>query len=199
MIPAPVLERLSAYRRHLHSWATDGKTRIYSHELARIVGSTPAQVRRDLMTIGSTGSPAHGYAVAGLIERIGALLNPPGGTNVALIGVGHLGRAILHFFRQLHPELQIVAAFDVGAEKVGREFDGCPCHHVREMERILLQQHVLVAILAAPASAALEVTERLVRARVRGILNFTSARLRVPAGVFVEDVDLAAALDSLPR
>ena len=75
-IPAAVIERLTRYRRHLRILSADGQRRVFSHELGRLVGATPSQVRRDLMTIGFSGSPARGYDVESLIEDIGDILNP---------------------------------------------------------------------------------------------------------------------------
>jgi len=174
-----------------------GTGRIYSHELAALAAITAALVRRDLMTIGFTGSPARGYDVKGLIERIDKLLNPASPTTLALVGLGALGRAILKYFGRVHPELPIVAAFDVAPEKVGRVIDGCQCHHICDAESWLRAQQVAVGIVTVPAEAAQGVADLLVRGGVRGILNFAPVRLRVPPRVFVEDVDIAVSLEKV--
>lgn len=197
MIPVRVVERLIAYRRRLRAWFADGKARIYSHELANLEGVTPAVVRRDLMTIGYTGSPARGYDVAGLIEKVGQVLDPPAPEGIALVGVGSLGRAILNYFSGAHPELPIVAAFDVDLGKVGRIINGCPCHSINDIEAVLRAGSLRTAILAVPADAAQHVAERLTRAGARGLLNFTPVRLRVPPEVYVEDVDIAVLLEKV--
>ncbi len=197
VIPARMVERISAYRRHLRRWLAEGRTRIYSHELGALIGCTPAQVRRDLMTIGYAGSPARGYDVVKLIERIGEMLDPPKRDGIVLVGVGSLGRAILNYFRGTHPELLLVAAFDIAPEKIGQSCHGCPCYAASEMETVLRGRPVPVGIIAVPADGAQEVADRLVRAGVRGLLNFTPVRLRVPPEVFVEDVDIATSLEKV--
>ncbi len=194
-IPGPVIERLSTYRRHLRQWLAGGRNRIYSHQLADLEGVTAAQVRRDLMTIGYTGSPARGYDVAGLVQRINDLLDAGRPEGIALVGIGQMGRALLDHFRERHPEHAIVVAFDTDARKVGREVDGCRCHPAAEMEEIVHQRQISVAIIAVPAAAAQDAADRLVRAGVRGLLNLAPVRLRVPAGVHVEDVDIAVSLE----
>jgi len=196
-LPIRVVERLIAYRRHLRWWLADGRTRIYSHELAAMNGVTPAVVRRDLMTIGYTGSPARGYDAAGLIEWIGKRLDCPRREGVALVGLGSLGRAILNYFTGFHPELPIVAAFDVAPDKVGRMIDGCRCYATTEMEGVLKERPVTVGIIAVPVEAAQDVAERLIQAGVRGLLNFTPVRLHVPPDVYVEDVDIAVSLEKV--
>jgi redox-sensing transcriptional repressor len=190
-----MVERLSGYRRHLRRWLSEGHLRIYSHELAALIGATSAQVRRDLMTVGFSGSPARGYDVEGLIEKLGSILDPYGKEAMALVGVGSLGRAILNHFSKVHPERPIVALFDVAADKVDRLIDGCRCHASRDIEEVLADQNVLIGIIAVPPEAAQEVADRLVHAGVRGLMNFTPVRLHVPPEVFVEDVDISVSLE----
>ena len=122
------VERLSLYRRLLMIQLTQGADNVFSHELAALAGSTAAQVRRDLMVVGCSGSPSRGYNVRELMEAIGAFLDAPAGQRVALVGVGNLGRAILAFFGGRRPKLSIVAAFDVDPLKVDRVIHGCRCH-----------------------------------------------------------------------
>lgn len=196
-IPSRVIERLSAYRRHLRRWLADGHERIYSHDLARLEGATPAQVRRDLMTIGYAGSPAKGYDVEGLIEHIDGLLSPNTQAGAALVGVGHVGGAILDYFGGQHPEHRIVAAFDVHPDRVGRVIHGHRCHSANDLEAVLAETPALVGIIAVPADAAQEVADRLVRAGTTGLLNFAPVRLRVPPHVFVEDVDISLSLEKV--
>lgn len=196
-IPVRMVERLSGYRQHLRRWLAEGKRRIYSHELGALLGATSAQVRRDLMTIGYTGSPAKGYDVAGLVAAIGRLLDPPTREAVALVGLGQLGRAILNHFSATHLELPIVAAFDIAPEKVGRIVDGCRCYAVSEMPTVLRAHAVPLGIIAVPAEAAQAVAERLIAGGVRGLLNFAPVRLRVPPEVYVEDVNLAVSLEKM--
>ena len=196
-VTARLIERLSTYRRNLQRQIPGAKTRIYSHELAALVGETPALVRRDLMTIGFTGSPAHGYDEPGRIAKIAELLDPPGGAGIALVGVGALGRAILRYFHRVHPEFRFVAAFDTSPDKVGQVFDGCPCHALDDMEATLRQKLIAFGVIAVPADAAQVVATRLVRNGVRALLNFTPERLQMPPGAYVEDVDLAASLEKV--
>ena len=94
-IPVQTVGRLSLYRRLLLDLSAGGMRQIYSHQLASAAVATPAQVRRDLMTIGFTGSPRKGYAVEDLVAAVNAVLAQSVETSVALVGVGNLGRAIL--------------------------------------------------------------------------------------------------------
>ncbi len=192
-----LVERVSAYRRLLRKVMADGTVRIYSHELASLEGVSSAQVRRDLMTIGYAGSPAKGYDVAGLIDKIGELLDPPDGEGMVLVGVGHLGKAILSYATGRFSHLSIVATFDNDSEKVGRVTHGCRCFAIGELGEVLRVTPAAIGIITVPAAVAQEVADQLVAAGVRGLVNFAPVRLRTPREVFVEDVDITGLLEKV--
>lgn len=194
-IPAATIERLSAYKRWLQDLDQTGRQTVVSHELAGIAQVTAAQVRRDLMQIGFGGSPAHGYDIPGLRMRIGELLDPPAGEGIALIGIGQLGRVLLKYLTTRRPAARFVAAFDVDPAKTGGVLLGVPCYPIDQLESVVCQRGVRIAVLTVPAGAAQELTSQLVACGVRGILNFAPVRLRAPAGIFIENVDIATRLE----
>jgi redox-sensing transcriptional repressor len=189
--------RLSLYRRLLSSLQSDAVSHVHSHQLAALAGGTAAQVRRDMMAVGYTGSPKTGYDVCELAQSIAEFLDAPQGQGVALIGVGNLGRAILAYFSGRRPHLSILAAFDADAYKVNRVIHGCHCYPMQEMPEIIAAQNIRTAILAVPAAEAQTVAQTLVRAGVRGILNFAPMRLRLPKDVYVEDIDMTMSLEKV--
>lgn len=189
--------RLSLYRRILYRYQAEGKTSIYSHDIAQVSTATPAQVRRDLMVIGYSGSPNRGYRISDLITSIGDFLDAPGGQNAVLFGVGNLGRALLAYFAGRRPKLSIVAAFDVVPERVDRVVYGCHCYAVDEFPEFAKRENVGVGVIAVPADAAQNVAGLLVRSGVHGILNFAPASLNTPPDVYVQDMDVAVALEKV--
>lgn len=191
------IARLSLYRRLLTGLLAEGTKSVFSHQLAARVGGTAAQVRRDLMALGASGSPTRGYDVRGLIESIGEFLDDPDGQGVALVGAGNLGRALLAHFAHRRPKLRITAAFDTDPRKAGRVIAGCRCHAMDELEEVLAAQGIRVAIIAVPAEAAQPVLDRLQRAGVTGVLNFAPHPLRPAAGTYVEDMDMTTSLEKV--
>jgi len=189
--------RLSLYRRLLSRMLDDGRKSIFSHELAVVGGGSAAQVRRDLMDTGCTGSPTKGYDVSQLIEGIGGYLDDPRGQRIALVGVGNLGRALLAFFSSRRPKLSIVAAFDVDPYKTGRTISGCPCHPLSDLAETVKAQGITVGIITVPRASAQGVADSLVAAGVKGILNLVPVPLRVGPGVFVEDIAITTALEKV--
>ena len=189
------VERLSLYRRLAANLLADKVSHVFSHDIGRALGINAAQVRRDMMAIGFTGSPTRGYDVALLNEAITRALDAPAPEGVALAGVGNLGRAFLAYFTGRHPKLAVSAAFESDPGKVGRVINGCRCHAVSEIPAVIAQLGIRTAIVAVPAEHAQSVTDAFVAAGVKGILNFAPVRLRVPSSVFVEHVDLTMFLE----
>ncbi len=189
--------RLTLYWRTLRDLAKESKTHIYSHELAAKAQVTPAQVRRDLMVLGYTGTPARGYDVRGLGEHIKGFLFPTTEQKVALAGVGNIGRALLKFFAGRRPTLRIVASFEKNPEKYDRLIGGCFCYSIDKAETVIRDQGITVGVIAVPSEEAQFVADLFVSAGVRGILNFARAPLQVPPDIYVEDIDLAMSMDKV--
>jgi redox-sensing transcriptional repressor len=197
IVSQKTIGRLSLYRRLLQSLSAKGVKNIYSHQMASIAGVTAAQVRRDWMVIGYTGSPTHGYEVGELIESIGKFLDSPVEQKVALVGVGNLGRAILIYFSGRRPKLNIVAAFDNDPYKVNRVIHGCRCFPIDQIKDISAENGITVGVIAVPASEAQAVADKMVTAGIKGILNFAPTPLRVGPGIFVDDIDMTMSLEKV--
>jgi redox-sensing transcriptional repressor len=168
-----------------------------SHELAQRAGVSAAQVRRDLMVVGYEGSPKRGYETEKLLEGIRNTLDEPGGQKMAVVGIGNLGRALLAYFTGRRPGLAMVAAFDKDPARTGRVIHGCHCHHSDEMERVIEEENISVAVLAVPAVAAQKVADKLVRCGIGGILNFAPVPVHVPSSIYLENIDLTMSLEKV--
>jgi redox-sensing transcriptional repressor len=187
---------MSLYRRLLISLRDSGSAHIYSHQLARLAVVSAAQVRRDMMAIGYSGSPNRGYEIEKCIESIGNFLDAPTRQDVALVGLGNLGRAVLSYFSGRRPRLAIVAAFDKNPAKVDVTIEDCHCFHVDRMAEVIADLGIEIAIVTVPAEAAQAVADTLVAAGVKSLISFAPVRLQLPDDIFVEDVDIAAAVES---
>jgi redox-sensing transcriptional repressor len=196
-VPHRTVGRLTLYWRTLRDLGVLAPNSIYSHDLASKTGVTAAQVRRDLMVVGYTGTPAHGYDVRSLKHHIEEFLFPAGEQRVALAGAGNIGRALLKFFSGRRPTLRIAAAFDKNPDKYDRMIGGCPCHSIDKAESVIRDLGITVGIVAVPTDEAQFVAGLFVAAGVRGILNFARTPLQVPPDVYVEDIDLAMSMDKV--
>ena len=196
-VPSAVVNRLSLYLRELQHLIGDGDETISSSQLGQRLEFTDAQVRKDLAHFGHFGHPGIGYRCEELVEAIRHILGTDRQWQVALVGVGNLGRALLGYRGFQKQGFRIVAAFDVAPAEVGEGIDGVPVHHIDQLEQVLSQQKIELGLVAVPAAQAQEVTDKLVAAGVSGILNFAPVTLSVPAGVSKVGVDLARELEQV--
>ncbi|MFN7253368.1 MAG: redox-sensing transcriptional repressor Rex [Anaerobacillus sp.] len=195
-IPQATAKRLPLYYRFLENLQASGKQRVSSSELSEAVKVDSATIRRDFSYFGALGKKGYGYNVNYLLSFFRKTLDQDEVTNVALIGVGNLGTAFLHYNFSKNNSTKIQMAFDVDPNKVGKELGSVPIHHLDDLEKVL-DQSVTVAILTVPVSVAQRVADRLVASGIKGILNFTPARLSVPTNVRVHHIDLSVELQSL--
>ncbi|MDY0395482.1 redox-sensing transcriptional repressor Rex [Virgibacillus halophilus] len=194
-IPQATAKRLPLYYRFLNNLQHQGKSRVSSKELSLAVKVDSATIRRDFSYFGALGKKGYGYNVEYLLGFFRKTLNQDELTNVAIIGVGNLGTAFLHYNFLKNNNTKIVMAFDADPEKAGQDVEGVPIYSIDELEEKL--KDVKVAILTIPAQVADAVTERLVNCGIEGILNFTPARISVPSHIRVHHIDLAVELQAL--
>ena len=196
-LPPRTVERLSKYRRLLSKYYQTEGAHIFSHDLARMLNLTPVQVRRDLMLVGLTGNHRKGYSIQKLIALIGNTIDSTEGHNIAIFGIGNLGRAVTAFIRKNQTKMNIVAAFDIDPEKVNNQIEEVPCFHISEITRKVRELSVEIAILTVSPDAATDITNILVKANVKGILNFTSVHLDVPSDVYLKNYDIITSLEEI--
>lgn len=196
-IPKATAKRLPIYYRYLNMLSDSGKKRVSSNELAEAVKVDSATIRRDFSYFGALGKRGYGYDVENILEFFKKTLNQDKLTNVALIGVGNLGHALLNFNFHKSNNVRINAAFDINEEITGTIQSGVPIYPMEDMKEQLKIQQIEIVILTVPANVAQGVTNDLIEVGVKGILNFTPLRISVPESVLVQNVDLTNELQTL--
>lgn len=196
-VPKAVVSRLSLYLRELQQLLLVNRNTISSTNLGRRLGLTAAQVRKDFAYFGQFGYPGIGYRCEELVGQIKKILGTDRVWNVALIGCGNLGQALLGYRGFQKQGFRMVAAFDVAPEIVGRTIEDLQVYHLNELDRITKSLDIRLAILAVPSNSAHKVVDQLVEAGISGILNFAPVTLTLPKSVSVVGVDLAMELEQL--
>ena len=196
-IPEMTIRRLSIYTRCLLQLEEDGVNTISSQDLAERFNLNSAQVRKDLAYFGEFGVRGIGYYVAGLKAELQRILGLDREWPVALVGLGNLGSALFHYKGFSRQGFRIVVVFDDDPAKAGRDIDGVPIVSTRELEREVRRHAIQIAVLAVPAEAAQTVTDQLVTAGIKAVLNFAPTRLRVPKDARLKNVDLSIELETL--
>ena len=196
-VPRATAKRLPIYHRYLRFLHNAGKKRISSTELSEAVKVDSATIRRDFSYFGALGKRGYGYDVDYLLDFFSKTLNQDLLTSVALIGVGHLGNALLNYNFRKNNNVRIGAGFDINPDIVGTIQSGVPVYHMDELEDQIQKQAIEIVILTVPQTTANEIVDRLVVSGIKGILNFTPLRYDVPKHVRVQNVDLTNELQTL--
>ncbi len=196
-LPHKTIERLSQYRRALLICLEKGKEYIFSHEIAEIQHITAVQVRRDLMLVGYNGTMRKGYNIRELINLISEIIDCKQGINVAIIGMGNFGRAIIKYLKNKREKLKIVAGFDVNPEKIGKDIFGIHCFSPNDMKKVVKEKNISIAIVTVPGHKTNETAKRLMNAGIQGVLNYTSTPMIVSDNIFLEEYDMITSLEKV--
>ncbi len=193
-----VAARLSRYLQVLTQAKKMGKETISSQELSDYTHVNSTQIRRDLSGFGKFGKRGVGYNVEALVSQIRKILRTAGQHNIALIGAGHLGKAIASSEIFADHGFRIVAIFDVDDAKVGTQLGSQTVRHISELRTLVEEEDIVVGVLAVPTAAAQGLADELVEAGVKIIFNYSESLLDVPPEVTVHTsspaVDLLYAL-----
>jgi redox-sensing transcriptional repressor len=196
-IPDIVIRRLPIYARSLQYLAQEGIETVSSGELGARLGVSAAQIRRDLSYFGEFGKQGKGYNVDYLLGQIGSILGLDREWPVALVGLGHLGRALLHYEGLSETGFCISALFDHNPVKIGQKIGDLHIRAMSDMPTALREQNIKMAIMAVPARGAQEAADALVASGVRAILNYAPIIVRVPPYVRIRHIDAVVALQSM--
>ena len=198
-VSLPVIKRLPKYYRYLNNLAADGRDKISSSELARMMGTTASQVRQDFNCFGGFGQQGIGYKVDVLLAEISKLLFGSGNLlPTILIGAVRLGTAVSSFISRNTNGYRLLAVFDINPALIGQEMAGVKIHALDELEAFCAVHKPVVAVLCVPRQSAIEVSDELVRLGIQGFWNFSHYDLSVKyPDVTVENVHLGDSLMSL--
>ncbi|HZG16533.1 MAG TPA: redox-sensing transcriptional repressor Rex [Candidatus Bathyarchaeia archaeon] len=196
-ISEAVVRRLPIYLRYLSHLQQMGVTTVSSQQMGKTLDFNPAQIRKDLSAFGDFGKKGIGYDVNYLIDKIRHILKLDQMIHVALVGAGHLGHAISNYNAYLKDNMRIVAIFDVDKRKVGKKIAGIEVQSIDDLQRVVTEQNIRLAIITVPAKAAQEVADQLIDAGIEGILNFAPVTLRAAKDVKIDYADVTSSLQSL--
>lgn len=196
-IPKATAKRLPLYYRYLLILNEEGKAKVSSTELAEAVQVDSASIRRDFSYFGALGKRGYGYDVKNLLQFFKKILNQDTLTNVALVGVGNLGRALLNYNFKRSNNIRISCAFDINQDITGHILSGVPVYDMNDLKQQISDQQLSIAILTVPSSSAQKTMDEMVEAGIKGVMNFTPIRLSAPSDVRIQNVDLATELQTL--
>jgi redox-sensing transcriptional repressor len=198
-ISVQTLKRLPLYLSYLKSLDKEKTKIISSPVIAKALGLNEVQVRKDLAAIKSGGRPRTGYLLEKLIVDLDTYLGYGNVNEAILVGVGHLGRALLSYQGFEAYGLNIVVGFDSDEAVVGTEIAGRKILPLNKLVSLCKRMHVNIGIIAVPAEAAQEVCNLMIEAGILAIWNFAPVKLTVPDQILVQDEDMASSLAVLSK
>ena len=193
-VPEPTLHRLPWYLSNIKLMKEKGEQYVSSTQISKEINIDASQIAKDLSYVNISGRTRVGYNIDALIEVLESFLGFTNMHKAFLFGVGSLGAALLRDSGLHHFGLEIVAAFDVNPELVGKDLNGIPIFHSDDFETKMKEYDVNIGVLTVPINIAQEITNKMVDGGIKAVWNFTPFRIRVPENIVVQNTSLYAHL-----
>ena len=193
-VPEPTLRRLPWYLSNIKLMKEKGEQYVSSTQISKEINIDASQIAKDLSYVNISGRTRVGYNIDALIEVLESFLGFTNMHKAFLFGVGSLGGALLRDLGLRHFGLEIVAAFDVNPELVGKDLGGIPIFHSDDFEAKMKEYDVNIGVLTVPINIAQEITNKMVDGGIKAVWNFTPFRIRVPENIVVQNTSLYAHL-----
>ena len=193
-VPEPTLRRLPWYLSNIKLMKEKGEQYVSSTQISKEINIDASQIAKDLSYVNISGRTRVGYNIDALIEVLESFLGFTHMHKAFLFGVGSLGAALLRDSGLHHFGLEIVAAFDVNPELVGKDLNGIPIFHSDDFEAKMKEYDVNIGVLTVPINIAQEITDKMVDGGIKAVWNFTPFRIRVPENIVVQNTSLYAHL-----
>ncbi len=188
-IPDIIIGRLPVYLRALQRLADKGVLNTSSQELGEMIGISAAQIRKDISQFGEFGKQGTGYSIPFLVDRLRDILKVDRVWDVAIVGMGDMGHALARYNGFTNRGFHVVMVFDNDPTKIGQKVGEFEIFNTSTLTEKLKQQKIKIAVLTAPAAAAQEIADQLVKSGVKAILNYAPISINVPDGVYVQYID----------
>jgi len=196
-IPDIIVGRLPIYLRALRHMKENGQDTTSSQELGEQVGISAAQIRKDLSQFGEFGKQGTGYHINYLIDKLCEILKVNRVWDVAVVGAGDMGHALGRYQGFINRGFKIAMIFDKNPELIGKQIGELAILSVDDLVQSLRTNHISIAMLTVPATAAQKIADKLVEGGVKAILNYAPISLNVPEGVIVQYIDPATHLQRM--
>ena len=193
-VPEPTLRRLPWYLSNIKLMKENGEQYVSSTQISKEINIDASQIAKDLSYVNISGRTRVGYNIDALIEVLESFLGFTNMHKAFLFGVGSLGAALLRDSGLHHFGLEIVAAFDVNPELVGKDLNGIPIYHSDDFEAKMKEYDVNIGVLTVPINIAQEITDKMVDGGIKAVWNFTPFRIRVPENIVEQNTSLYAHL-----
>ena len=196
-IPDIVVGRLPLYLRALAQFEISGSKVTSSHEMGEHLGISSAQIRKDLLHFGEFGKQGTGYNISYLKEQLEIILRVNQEWDVALVGAGGVGAAIVNYAGFLGRGFRIAVVFDNDPDKIGQKIDSLVVMSADQINNMISQMGIRIAMVAVPSDQAQYVTDKLIESGIKSILNYAPTSLIVPPEIRIQHIDPVVGLQHM--
>ena len=196
-IPDIIIGRLPIYLRALQRMSEKGMKTTSSQELGEHVGISAAQIRKDISQFGEFGKQGTGYSIPFLMDKLREILKVNRMWDVVVVGAGDMGHALARYSGFANRGFRVCMIFDVDMSKVGQKVGDFTIEDAGKLVECVRASKIKVAMVTVPAAAAQDVTDKLVQAGVKAILNYAPTSVNVPSNVHVQYIDPATHLQRM--
>jgi redox-sensing transcriptional repressor len=199
-ISKQALQRMPYYLQYLKEVKKSGVQTIASTVIGIALNLNDVQVRKDLAAICTTkGKPKSGFDIDELIANMEDFLGYNNTMDAVLVGVGSLGKALMSYREFDKYGLNIVAAFDIDEELIGKVVCGKQIFALDKLYDLCKRMKVHIGIITVPADFAQSVADHLVESGILAIWNFAPIKLNVKDNILIQNENLAASLAVLSQ
>ena len=191
------INRMSKYFRTLERLLEKNIETVSSDEIAEIDGVTSAQVRKDLSFFGTFGKRGLGFNIKELKNNIGKILGLNQQWNVAVIGVGNIGMALIDYAEFKKQGFLIKLLLDNDKDKIGKKVKNLEIKDFSDAKNLLLNENIQIVIIAVPSHVAQNVADVVINAGIGAILNFAPLNIKSPENVMVKNENMSIELEAL--
>jgi redox-sensing transcriptional repressor len=189
LVPNIVVARLPLYLRTLQLMDQEGRRVTSSQELGERLGISAAQIRKDLSQFGEFGKQGTGYSIDYLTNQLRLILHVDRVWDVAVVGIGDVGHALARYQGFSDRGFRIVLLFDNDPQKIGIKVGDFTIYNISDLVPMIRQAGVQIAMLSVPVDHAQQVTNLLIQAGIKSILNYAPINISVPVNVHVQYID----------
>lgn len=191
-----VIIRLSKYKNIIKRFKKLGFVKVFSDNIAEAIGGTSAQVRKDFSLFGISGNKRGGYIIENLLEKISEILGKDSLQKAIVVGIGHIGGALVNYKGFENENIKIVAGFDIDPARYKNE-KNVRIYPIEQLKDFVKKENIKLGIICVPDIAAQQILELMISAGIRGVLNFAPILLRGNDTVVINNVNLALELENI--
>jgi redox-sensing transcriptional repressor len=191
-----IVNRLIKYRDVLQKMKGLGFARVFSDNLADAIGVSPSLVRKDFSMFGMTGNKRGGYQIQNLLDDLSRILGKDKKQNIIIVGCGKIGRALMNYNAFPRVGIRVVAGFDSEPDLLTPDA-AIPIFHVRKMKEFIAENDIKIAVLTVPEPSAQSILDSLMKANIRGVVNFAPVSLKGSESCFIHNINIEQEFEKL--